>query len=146
MVFPGPRERKPVAWQWYRVWRPLQERPAMGSCITVCNLAEHECEKYIFFAAAAEGCIHCLRQQYVDDPHLVHAMSDDGQYAALDYAIWEAQKNTEDANVDAVLDFLRKAGCRSKYYKNVYVLNDASSRAPSTSGTHSGRMTMEASL
>jgi hypothetical protein len=100
MALPPPYERKPLAWQWNRKVRPPAERPAMAPCITVCpfarrpthfytfNLAELESEKYSFFAVAAEGCIHCLRQKYDADPHLVHAVSEDRQYTALDYAIW----------------------------------------------------------
>jgi hypothetical protein len=157
MVVPAPYERKPVASQWYRAWRALPELPAKGSCITVCryarrpthfytfNHAELESEKNQFFAVAAEGCIHCLRQQYFDDPHLLHAMSADRQYTALDYAIWEAQKHPEDARFDAVLDFLLKAGCRSNYYKNRYVHSDAASRSSSSSGTYSGRTAREPS-
>ncbi len=122
MALPPPYERKPLAWQWNRKVRPPAERPAMAPCITVCpfarrpthfytfNLAELESEKYSFFAVAAEGCIHCLRQKYDADPHLVHAVSEDRQYTALDYAIWEAQKHPEDAAFDAVLVFCSRQG------------------------------------
>jgi hypothetical protein len=101
---------------------------------------QYWCEKYRFFGAAAEGCVGCVRYDYNENPHLIHATSSDGKYTALDYAIWEAQKHPEDAAFDAVLEFLVQEGCRSNYYWKKNVHDDDASTTRSSSSSYSGRM------